>query len=123
MSLLVFRNVKGVGRYGGNLSCQEFESFVRAKSSLSDYLHLESIYDQIIKEYWRYKNYINYWCLRSVSKPNDYILNHDVRGSLNRISFNILNLSKLFLDLHYSKDGRNCFSGGLTCDDNDSLKG
>lgn len=81
-------------------------------------LDIEIIYDQIIEAYWDYKNKVNYWNLRSVSSPfADYVFNHEVRSSLNRLAFNLFNLSKLYLDWHYNKDKKRCFSFELTKED------
>lgn len=81
-------------------------------------LDIEIIYDQIIEAYWDYKNKVNYWSLRSVSSPfANYAFNHEVRSSLNRQAFNLFNLSKLYLDWHYNKDKKRCFSFELTKDD------
>ncbi|ALQ55597.1 hypothetical protein PI2015_2320 [Pseudoalteromonas issachenkonii] len=88
------------------------------RSLLAKALDIETIYDQIIEAYWDYKNKVNYWELRSVSFPfADYIFNYEVRSSLNRLAFNLFNLSKLYLDWHYNEKKNRCFSFELTNDD------
>jgi len=87
------------------------------KDLLVKALEIETIYDQIIESYWDFKNKVNYWSVRSVSFPfADYILNHEVRSSLNSLAFNLLNLSKLYLDWHFNESKKRCFAFEMTND-------
>lgn len=87
----------------------------RNKDILSDALDLEVLYDQIVETYWDYKNKINYWHMRAVFRGDrGYLLGHEIRSSLNRLVFNLLNLSKLYLDQHYHEDKDKCFAYALT---------
>ncbi|MBZ2193957.1 MULTISPECIES: hypothetical protein [Pseudoalteromonas] len=95
----------------------EIRNSLELRAVLVKALDLEIIYDQIVEAYWDYKNKVNYWNLRSVSSPYaDYILNHEIRSSLNRLAFNLFNLSKLYLDWHYNNLKERCFSFELTND-------
>lgn len=97
------------------VSYTEIAKSLELKNLLSKALDLEIIYDQIIEAYWDYKNKVNYWNLRSFSSLDvDYILNHEIRSSLNRLAFNLFNLSKLYLDWHYNQKKKRCFSFELT---------
>ncbi len=96
---------------------QEVKNSLDLRAVLVKALDLEIIYDQIIEAYWDYKNKVNYWNLRSVSSPYaDYILNHEIRSSLNRLAFNLFNLSKLYLDWHFNNKKERCFALELTGD-------
>ncbi|MFD2176038.1 hypothetical protein [Veronia pacifica] len=97
------------------VSESEIKKAISYRETLVKSLDIEIIYDQIIESYWDYKNKVNYWNLKSLSFPKaDYIYNHEVRSSLNRLAFNLFNLSKLYLDLHYNEDKGKCFSFELT---------
>lgn len=97
------------------VSESEITKAVGYRELLVKALDIEIIYDQIIEAYWDYKNKVNYWNLRLLSlRSADYILNHEVRSSLNRFAFNLFNLSKLYLDWHYNKEKNRCFSFDLT---------
>lgn len=92
------------------------------KKILLKVLKAEEIYDQIVESYWDYKSKLNYWNMRSISGRNlDYSLNHEIRSSLNRLAFNVLNLGKLYLDLHYYEEKKNFFAYDITKDDGAKL--
>lgn len=93
---------------------QEIDDFREAKNILSKYFDMECIYDHIIEEFWEYRNKMDYWSLRYSSRSHDFILNHEIRRSLNRLVLNILNLSKLYLDRHYHKKSDKCFAFELS---------
>ena len=85
-----------------DVSDSDAENYQEIRSLLVKALDLEIIYDQIIEAYWDFKNKVNYWNLRSISTPfADYVLNHEIRSSLNSLAFNLFNLSKLYLDWHF----------------------
>lgn len=96
------------------VSLEEIQKFLRAKNTLASYLEMEILYDQLIEEFWEYRNKVNYWCMRAVTAPNDYIFNHQIRSSLNRLCFNLLNISKLYLDRHYNERQDTCFVYEIT---------
>ena len=92
------------------ISESEIDKITKAKEILSTHLNFEVIYDQVIEAYWGYRNKVNYWRLRVASMPSSYILNHEIRSSLNRLTFNLLNLSKLYLDRHFNEQKGTCFT-------------
>ncbi len=114
MDKLKIENMNGFTHLTFELSSEEADMLQRNKEILSKYLDLEVLFDQVIEEFWEYKNKVDYWRLRSVSKPIDYVLNHEIRSSLNRLAFNLLNLGKAYLDIHYHEDKKRCFSRDLT---------
>lgn len=86
-----------------------FKEFSAKRIVLHRALNMEVIFDQVIEAYWDFKNKHDYWHMRAISSPNDYIFNHEVRSSLNRLAFNLLNLSKLYLDKHCYNKEKNSF--------------
>lgn len=97
------------------ISNLDLEKWQVSKERLTKALDLEIIYDQIVGAYWDYKNKVNYWNLRAISKPHaDYTLNHEIRSSLNSLAFNLLNLGKFYLDWHFNKAKNRCFAFELT---------
>ena len=92
----------------------QIEALKTAKYKLSQYLDMEIIYDLVLQEFQEFHSKVNYWKASRPSIRNDYILNHDIRNSLNRLAFNLLNLSKLYLDHHYNEKKGNFFSYNLT---------
>ncbi|PKG37393.1 hypothetical protein [Psychromonas sp. Urea-02u-13] len=118
MNNLFVYNTEKVDCRTFEISDAEIKKSLDLRKLLVKALDIEIIYDQIIEAYWDYKNKVNYWNLRSVSSPfADYILNHEIRSSLNRLAFNLFNLSKLYLDWHYNKDKNRCLSFELTNDE------
>ncbi len=118
MENLVVYSTDGLEYQAFEVSESEITKALGYRDLLVKALDIEIIYDQIIEAYWDYKNKVNYWNLRSVSSPfADYVFNHEVRSSLNRLAFNLFNLSKLYLDWHYNEDKKRCFSFELTNED------
>lgn len=100
--------------YEVDISTELVEEIEAEMKVLSKCLELESIYDLLVEEYWEYKNKVDYWLLRSLSRPRGYIENYEIRTSLNRMAYNFLNISKLYLDKHYhNKDGK-CHAFDIT---------
>lgn len=96
------------------LSQGEYDNFQKAQAVILKIIDLEEVYDQTIESFFDYRNMINYWSLRSITIPfGNHKINHEIRGSLNKLAFNVLNLGKLYLDKHYNVDKRNCFSSDL----------
>ncbi|MGF1713346.1 hypothetical protein L4D08_00355 [Photobacterium chitinilyticum] len=119
MNSFVVYNLESLERQVFEVSELEVQECNDTRNRLVKALDLEIIYDQIIEAYWDYKNKVNYWNLRSVSTPfADYTLNHEIRSSLNRLAFNLLNLSKLYLDWHFNESKKRCFAFELTADKN-----
>lgn len=119
MSFLVIYNTRSPEHQQIAVSDTEAQKCIDAQQRLVKALDLEIIYDQIVEAYWNYKNKVNYWNLRAISTPPaDYILNHEIRSSLNSLAFNLLNLGKLYLDWHYFKGTKKkrCFSYEMTDD-------
>ncbi|WP_299128893.1 hypothetical protein [uncultured Vibrio sp.] len=101
-----------------DVSDSDAENYQEIRSLLVKALDLEIIYDQIIEAYWDFKNKVNYWNLRSISTPfADYVLNHEIRSSLNSLAFNLFNLSKLYLDWHFNERKKRCFAFEITNDE------
>ncbi|AVF95408.1 hypothetical protein ND926_13965 [Vibrio diabolicus] len=118
MENLVVYSTDGVEYQIFEVSESEIKKALGHRALLVKALDIEIIYDQIIEAYWDYKNKVNYWNLRSLSSPfADYVFNHEVRSSLNRLAFNLFNLSKLYLDWHYNERKKRCFSFELTNED------
>jgi len=100
------------------ISDKIYGRLVDSKKILCEVLKAEEIYDQIVESYWDYKSKVNYWNMRSISGRNlDYCISHEIRSTLNRLAFNVLNLGKLYLDLHYYEDKKNFFAFDITNDD------
>ena len=119
-ALQIFTN-SGI-RNSYDISETELTDYNAAKSILSEALDFEGLYDQLMEAYWDYKNKVNYWNIRSVSKPLDYVLNHEIRSTLNRFAFNLLNLGKMYLDKHYNKDKKLCFAADISGEQDDLKK-
>lgn len=114
MNHLIVRDVRE-GRWAEfEISDEEFKCFIFAKRVLSEYLEIETLFDALMEEYWQYKNSVDYWRLRSVSRSQDYKSNYEIRNNLNRITINILNLSKLYLDKHYHQSDGRCYAYNVT---------
>ncbi|MFT2098904.1 hypothetical protein ACMUMQ_11155 [Marinomonas sp. 2405UD66-6] len=115
MENLIIYNTEDMSYKDFEVSKSDITKVLGFRNLLVKALDIEIIYDQIIEAYWDYKNKVNYWSLRSVSSPfADYIFNHEIRSSLNRLAFNLFNLGKLYLDWHYNEKKNRCFSFELT---------
>jgi hypothetical protein len=115
MSFLVIYNTRSPEHQQIAVSDTEAQKCIDAQQRLVKALDIEIMYDQIAEAHWNYKNKVNYWNLRTISTPHtDYILNHEIRSSLNSLAFNIFNLGKLYLDWHYHEKDSRCFAYELT---------
>lgn len=115
MGSLVVHNSEALTSVQFDVSESDVQLCQHVRGALVKALDIEIIYDQIIEAYWDYKNKVSYWKLRSVSTPfGDYVLNHEIRSSLNSLAFNLFNLSKLYLDLHFNEQKKRCFSFEIT---------
>jgi|TARA_R110002033_G_C3893005_1_gene239048 hypothetical protein len=85
------------------LSEDEFHELNNAWQILTMILKQEELYDQVIESYVEAKSVMYEMSVRTISNSDtlDYVKNHDCRSKLNRLFFNSLNLSKLYLDRHY----------------------
>jgi hypothetical protein len=111
------------------LSDDEYLELSNARKVLLRVLNHEELYDQVIESYVDAKSVMYEMSVRAISNSitRDYVKNHDCRSKLNRLFFNSLNLSKLYLDDHYrehkNKDGdivkTTCFVKKITDSDND----
>lgn len=118
MNNLIVYDLNSDGMHEFDVPDSMFQEWYRTRDILVKVLEFEIIYDQVIEAYWAYRNQVNYWNLRSVSRPfSDYVNNHEIRSSLNRLAFNLLNLSKLYLDWHFNKDRKRCFASEITDDE------
>lgn len=106
--------MKGIGMQDDSvyqLNKKDLDSLVKSKHILVTALDLEIIFDQLIESHCDYKNRVNYWNIRILSRSLiDHVGNHEIRGALNRLAFNTLNLSKLYLDSHYHEKKNRCFA-------------
>lgn len=120
MSTLIISNMYPPQVKELKISKEEEASYFSSREILVSALENEIIYDQIVESYFEYKNKVNYWNLRSLSAPfGDYILNHEIRSSLNRLSFNLLNLGKLYLDNHFNGVKGSCYAFDITNNQDD----
>ncbi|WP_045592997.1 hypothetical protein [Vibrio vulnificus] len=80
----------------------EYEKLKDARNVLTRTYEMEVLYDQIIESFVTFKSKMHEFNIRSIQRVmnDDYIHNHEIRSSLNRLAFNILNFSKLYLDKH-----------------------
>ncbi|MDK9770474.1 hypothetical protein [Vibrio sp. B181a] len=112
-----------------DLKEEEFYELKIARERLVKVLNHEELYDQVIESYVDAKSAMYEMSIRSLADGinNDYIKGHNKRSKLNRLFFNTLNLSKLYLDRHYrenkGKDHKiksvSCFVHGVTNKDTD----
>lgn len=96
----------------------EYLALSNARKILSKVLNHEELYDQIIESYIDAKSVMYEMSIRSISAGTvlDYVKNHIYRSKLNRLYFNTLNLSKLYLDRHYREyKDRNGSIKKVTC--------
>lgn len=110
----LFRNVPSTPAAENLIPLARISSFLESREKLSSYLDMEIIYDNIIEEYLTLRSKISYWTIKIATSKPDPNTNHEVRNSLNRTIFNILNISKLYLDKHYSKNGDLCLAFKIT---------
>lgn len=98
-----------------DLEPSELEELQLARSKLYAILKLEELYDQIIESFLEFKTQLYSNSLSLINDfRRDYNANHEIRSKLNRQLFNVLNLSKLYLDKHYHEGKGNFFVKDLT---------
>lgn len=65
----------------------------------------ENLYDQLIESYLDFKNEVYSSGIRFYNKPNHhYVEIYKIKSKINNLAFNLLNLSKLYLDTVNFKD-------------------
>ncbi len=82
------------------------------------------LHDHILDAFWDYRNKVDCWRLRSLSGFRTQVLGYEVKSTLNRLAFNVLNLSKLFFDKHYHDKDDKCFAYEQTgsLDDKEAIR-
>lgn len=88
------------------LTTGEYNWFIEDKKTLSAYLKMETIFDALAESYLSYKHKVEFWRLRFMSNRGTYVQSYEVRSSLNILCFNLLNISKLYLDASYYKNAK-----------------
>ncbi len=107
LNQFIVTNIENYEEKVYELSENIVEDFLKSKKVLSNTLKAETLYDQIIEAHLDFKNKLNYWNMRTAaSMLLDYNLNYEIRSSLNRLAFNLLNLGKLYLDWHYFEESK-----------------
>ncbi|MCU8258382.1 hypothetical protein M2G94_10355 [Vibrio vulnificus] len=98
------------------LNDQEYSELSNAREILSRVFNHEELYDQVIESYIDAKSVMYEMSIRSISDGvmGDYIRSHNCRSKLNRLYFNTLNLSKLYLDRHYHERDKKSFVKSIT---------
>lgn len=98
------------------LNDQEYTGLSNARTILSKVLNHEELYDQVIESYVDAKSAMYEMSIRAISDGvmDDYIRNHNRRSKLNRLYFNTLNLSKLYLDRYYHEKNNKSFVKSIT---------
>jgi hypothetical protein len=98
------------------LNEQEYTGLSNARQILSKVFNHEELYDQVIESYVDAKSVMYEMSIRAISDGiiDDFIRNHNCRSKLNRLYFNTLNLSKLYLDQHYHEGKKKSFVKSIT---------
>ncbi|MCS6174766.1 hypothetical protein [Shewanella baltica] len=98
------------------LSDCEYLELSNAREILSKILDHEELYDQVIESYVEAKSTMYEMSVRAISDSvkYDYIKNHSNRSKLNRLYFNVLNFSKLYLDRHFHDGDKKSFVKSIT---------
>lgn len=113
--ILIFDDRYDLSKNEIPISDRKVEELKHLHGLLKRSLAMEVIHDQIVESHWDYRSKVDYWRMRSISKSeSDYVLNHEIRSSLNRPTMNVLNMGKLFLDKHYNESKGKCFASDLT---------
>lgn len=110
MNKIVIYNLDTHARQNVELTIDEATEIRQILSLLESDMEMEVLHDQVVEAFWDYRNKVDYWRLRSLAGFRAKILSYEVKSTLNRLAFNVLNLSKLFLDKHYHKDKDVCFA-------------
>lgn len=94
----------------------EYLELNNAREILSKVFKHEELYDQVIESYVDVKSAMYEMSIRAISNGimDDFIRNHNCRSKLNRLYFNTLNLSKLYLDRHYHEKNNKSFVKSIT---------
>ncbi len=76
----------------------------------------EELFDQLIQSYIDVKAMMFEMSIRGLadSRFGDYIQNHETRSKLNRLFFNSLNFSKLYLDKHVFREEKSSYVKKIT---------
>lgn len=109
MTEIIISNLISNKRRKIKLSEEEFKSLRRALDILERDQEMEMLHDHVLDAFWDYRNKVDYWRLRSLAGFQTQILSYEVKTTLNRLAFNVLNLSKLFFDKHYHDNDGRCF--------------
>ncbi|EGR4442457.1 TPA: hypothetical protein PX743_002032 [Vibrio cholerae] len=85
------------------LNEKEYLELSNARRILFRVLKHEELYDQVIESYVDAKTAMYEMSIRTISDGiiDEDIISHNYRSKLNRLYFNTLNLSKLYLDKHF----------------------
>lgn len=91
------------------ISDDEYNTLSLAREKLVQILDMEILYDQIVEACVETKSAMYDASLRNISdnRIGDSIKGHNIRSKLNRLYFNVLNLSKLYLDKHFYEAPQN----------------
>ena len=108
MNLIAIYNIETNKRHSLELTTNELARIRQALKILEADQVMEILHDQVVNAFWEYRNKVDYWRLRSLAGIHNTALSYEVKSTLNRLAFNVLNLSKLFLDTHYHED-KSCF--------------
>jgi len=109
MSKLIVNNLDTNKRQEVELSSVEALRIKKIINILDDDREMEMLHDQVIEALWDYRNKFDYWRLRSTSGFRSQVIGYEIKSTLNRLAFNVLNLSKLFFDRHYNDKKGACF--------------
>jgi len=101
-----------------DLTQEEFNKINKALIVLKRIMAQESLYDQVLESLISFKSEMYEYNLRSAQKflHGKYIENYEIRSSLNRLAFNLLNFGKLYLDKHYHSEHNRSFVLRVTGD-------
>ena len=102
-----------------NIDDEEYSLLANAREKLVLILDMEILYDQIIEECVETKSVMYNLSLRNISDHiiGDRVKGHNIRSRLNRHYFNLLNLSKLYLDKHFDHEKQKSFVKKVTQSD------
>lgn len=108
MPEIIVSNLVSQKRRKLELSEEAYKSLRSSLDVLERDQEMEMLHDQVMDAFWDYRNKVDYWRLRSLAGFRNQDLSYEVKSTLNRLAFNVLNLSKLFFDKHYHTNGK-CF--------------
>ncbi|WP_154181076.1 hypothetical protein [Vibrio furnissii] len=100
------------------LNDKEYSELSNARAVLKRIFSHEELYDQVIESYVDAKSAMYEMSIRTVANGitlmDDYIGTHNQRSKLNRLYFNTLNLSKLYLDRYFHEKKKKSFVKSVT---------